>query len=193
MVRGSRTHRECFDNASIRATPRRVPSSKPQLMDVSMLNRALILFLVACNSSVPADSDTAEPSELLAGTYDVDGVTCDGDEVSVTVTATVTFDESSYVEHWTFPEAECEVTLDGSVDATDTELTLEDVMVTCADACETDGFCDPTPCPIDQVYTYTIDGDTLLLSFTQRGSEHACGPCGDGVPTTYSLVSSSAQ
>lgn len=66
--------------------------------------------------------------------YDVDGVACDGKQVSVTVTATVTFDESSYVEHWTFPEGECEVTLDGSVDATDTELTLEDVMVTCTDA-----------------------------------------------------------
>ena len=140
----------------------------------------------------PPDTSTEESTDvaLLSGVYDVSTVTCDGKEVPISVIATVTFDGTSYLEEWTFPGAECEVALDGTVEATDTELTLRDVAVTCAKACETDGFCDPTPCPTDQVYQYTLDGSELLLSFTQQGSEHACGPCGDGVPGTYLLIRS---
>jgi len=144
----------------------------------------------APTDSTPPDDTATElsPADRLAGVYDVQEVTCSGAVIPIDVTATVTFEGTTYLEEWTFPKGACEVRLDGTLSATEEQLTLEDVAVSCTKACATSGFCDPTPCPVDQVYDYTLDGDELLMSFTQVGAEHACGPCGDGTPTTYLLV-----
>ena len=60
--------------------------------------------------------------------------------------------------------------------------------MTCAAACDSLGFCDPTHCTADQTYQYTRTGDELLLAFTQQGDEFSCGPCGDGVASSYLLA-----
>ncbi len=130
--------------------------------------------------------DTGSIDEL-SGVYNVTTVTCAGQEVPLMVTATVTFDGDDYLEEWTLPNSACEVTLAGSVESNSEQLTLTDVVVTCGDACADLGFCDPTHCSSDQTYQYTRTSAELLLSFTQQGDEFSCGPCGDGVASTYLL------
>lgn len=138
----------------------------------------------AMTDAMPAD---AMPDDGYSGVYDVDTVTCGGEVQTVMVTAKVIFDGSSYLEEWTLPNSECEVTLTGTVESTDAQLTIRDVEVTCAEACEPLGFCDPTHCTSDQTYQITKTGDELLMSFTQQGDQFSCGPCGDGIAGSYLL------
>lgn len=135
-----------------------------------------------------AGTDAGATEDLLSGVYNVETVTCGGETVPIRVTATVTFDETSYLEEWVLEGSDCEVTFAGALVSTDEEVTLQDVEVTCAEACDAIGFCDPTHCSADQVYQYTRSGDELLLSFTQQGDEFSCGPCGEGVASTYLLA-----
>jgi len=141
-----------------------------------------------CNSGESKSPDDAavSPVDNLSGVYNVETVTCNGVVEPISVVATVTFDKTSYLEEWEFANTDCELSLAGTVVATDAEVTLEDVGVTCTGNCPP-AICN-TPCPIDQIYQYTRTGNELLLSFTQQGDEVACGPCGDGVPSTYLLV-----
>jgi hypothetical protein len=104
------------------------------------------------------------------------------------VTATVTFDDTSYLEEWVLEGSDCEVTFAGTLESMDLVVTLRDVEVTCAEACDAIGFCDATHCSADQVCQYTRTGDELLFSFAQQGEEFSCGPCGDGVASTYLLA-----
>lgn len=132
--------------------------------------------------------DAGPGQDLLSGIYNVETVTCGGEVVPIRVTATVTFDDTSYLEEWVLAESDCEVTFAGTLESTETEVTLRDVEVSCAEACDAIGFCDATHCSADQVYQYTRTGDELLLSFTQQGDEFSCGPCGDGIASTYLLA-----
>ncbi len=157
----------------------------------------LFAFSIGCGDDDTATEDAAAdttsddtaadatPEDLLSGIYNVETVTCGGEVTPIMVTAKVTFDGASYLEEWTFADNDCEVTLAGTVESTGDEVTLVDVDVTCGAACG--AFCDPTHCSADQVYQYTRTGDELLLSFTQQGDEFSCGPCGDGVASTYLL------
>jgi len=144
----------------------------------------------ACGSDDSNTSDASvTPVDNLSGVYNVETVTCAGVVEPISVVATVTFNEASYLEEWEFANSDCELSLDGTVVSTDTQVTLEDVGVTCTGDCPP-AICN-TPCPTDQIYQYTRTGDELLLSFTQQGEEAACGPCGDGVASTYLLVETS--
>ena len=142
------------------------------------------------DASVPdASVPDAEPGEdLLSGVYNVETVTCAGQTIPLMVSAKVTFDGTSYLENWTLAGSECEVTFAGTVESTSEDVTLRDVEVTCAEECTAIGFCDPTHCSSDQTYRYSRTGDELLLSFTQQGDEFSCGPCGEGVASTYLLA-----
>lgn len=132
------------------------------------------------------EADGGGAADLLSGVYNVEAVTCNGVDEALGVVATVTFDGTSYLEEWEFPSGDCELSLAGTVASTEDQVTLEDVVVSCNGGCPPD-LC-AEHCSVDQVYDYARDGDELLLSFTQNGTEDACGPCGDGVPTTYLLV-----
>jgi hypothetical protein len=158
-----------------------------------LLALAGLSFACGDDDTVAADSGTDATAsdsgvDPITGVYNVETVTCGGEAVPIMVTATVTFDGASYLEEWTLPESDCQVTFRGTLESMDAQITLRDVEVTCAAACDAIGFCDPTHCTADQTYQYTRTGDELLLSFTQAGDEFSCGPCGDGVASTYLLV-----
>ena len=134
-------------------------------------------------------TETSMMTVDLSGTYGVTTVTCGGEEQSISVIATVTFDQNTYLEEWSFENSECTTTLSGRLEQSEESLTLVDVMVSCNDACTAAGIpCHSDPCSSDQVYQYNLDNGALLMSFTQSGDEFSCGPCGDGVEGTYLLT-----
>ena len=136
------------------------------------------------------DDDSGAPnvSSPIDGVYDVAAVTCEGEAVGVSVDAVVTFYGDRYLEEWAFPGQACTMSLEGTARLDGSALTLVDVAVSCAAACADEGItCHDEPCSADQTYETALDGDALLMSFTQRGDEFSCGVCGDGVDGTYLL------
>ena len=134
-------------------------------------------------------TETSTEYEAISGVYEVSQVTCGGEVVPLSVYALVTFDDQSYLEEWSFTGAECTMTLEGTLSLEDDALTLLDVELSCSDSCEAENIpCHNEPCSSEQVYQYSVDGDELLMSFTQEGDEFSCGPCGDGVESTYLLT-----
>ena len=121
--------------------------------------------------------------------YTLTEVTCAGRPDEVSVDVTVTFDDDAYLEEWAFPGLECTMALSGTAQADETSLSIVDVELSCSEACATEGVpCHDEPCSSDQIYQYSWNGDELLLSFTQAGDEFTCGPCGDGVESTYTML-----
>jgi len=145
----------------------------------------------ACSTN-EGDSGTSEKQntsyDFIAGVYDVTQVTCSGEVVPISVSAQVTFENNNYLEEWSFPQSECKMSLEGTTNVEDDRLTILDVELSCNDSCETDGItCHDAPCSVDQIYQYNFDENDMIMSFTQQGDEFSCGPCGNGIESTYTL------
>ena len=158
-------------------------------MLLALLSLSTLFSCASKEAETGAHSPADTEDTSISGVYEVSQVTCAGEVVPLSVTATVTFDGTDYLEEWAFPGLECSMTLEGTMNVSETELTIVDVELSCDSVCESEGMtCHSEPCSSDQTYQYNVDGDELLMSFTQAGDEFACGPCGDGVESSYLLV-----
>ena len=153
----------------------------------------LLSFSISCTSKATDSSEEMTPqsssNNAIEGIYEVSQVTCGGEIVPINVSAVVTFDDNSYLEEWSFLGAECTMTLDGTTDVSEDQLTIVDVEMSCSDTCDAEGItCHTEPCSSDQTYQINLEGDELWMYFTQQGDEFACGPCGEGVESSYLLT-----